>query len=224
MRQHHIAIFVLLFKVMSFPKQFTNAKEALIDYTKLKAVESTWYSSEHPVHFKQIDEIIYEEMRFDCLQSLTVLDGTAHVGGFSLNWATAHPTHKIDSVELNKNTYDALVYNIRALNLEKQIQPIHADVNQIIRAASEAQFDFVYLDAEWGGPEYKRHTDMHLFLGDRDVSLVVQELLQRKITSIVFLKVPNNYDKTVFSKYTQYPISREARKDPAFSILVIRTT
>lgn len=206
--------------MLKFNKHF---KEAQFDYKLLKAVDSTWYSTEHPHHFTQIDRIISDAV--DTKQDLKVLDGTAHIGGFSLNWAVSHPNHVIDAVEIDSETHEALVHNIKALKLEKQITAVQADVNKYIaKNCKSGQYDFVYLDPPWGGTQYKIQKEMRLSLGGRDVSLIVKDILDRGIAPRVILKIPNNFNRhTISGPYTEHPITRENKKrtDHAFSILVI---
>jgi len=50
----------------------------------------------------------------------------------------------------------------------------------------------VYIDAPWGGPDYKNKTALDLFLGTLRIDELVPRILER--SSYVFLKVPGNYN------------------------------
>lgn len=95
--------------------------DSLIDFSKLRSAKDTEFSSETPFQMTQLLKIIGVARGTDTMR---VLDMTAHIGGFSLPWATKFPRDKITSVEFDKSVFKTLQYNIKSLGL-KNIVAIH---------------------------------------------------------------------------------------------------
>lgn len=175
-----------------FSDRFIADKAATIDYTKLRASAATAYSSELPSHMAQLVEYIRGIPALN-KPKLKILDMTAHVGGFSLPWAKAFPRDSITAVERDAQNYQNLVYNVHALRLQN-VHPEMADSSVFIRSLKPGSYSFVYVDPPWGGPEYRRHKGLQLYLGDQSLPNVIQTLFDAKVTDWVFAKVPTNYD------------------------------
>lgn len=196
---------------MSFAPKFTKVT-SIIDYSVLKATDATNFSSEIPYHMEQLIQIMNTKKT-----PRTILDMTAHVGGFSLYWAKTFPKDSITSVEIDKNVYNCLKYNIAKLKL-KNITPINQDSANIT-----GTFDFVYVDPPWGGPLYKSADKIQLFLGSVAIPDVIKRLFDNNITKNVFLKVPLNYDfMSLHFRYTVITImSPNTKKSCPDYLLVI---
>jgi 16S rRNA G966 N2-methylase RsmD len=202
----------------TFSDKFTKDPDPIIDYTKLHASPETDYSSEIPHHLRQVIQHI-SELPFSKETNRKVLDLTAHVGGFSLPWATIYPQDQVYAVEMNTNNFANLKYNIKALGLSN-VHPVHYDavkllwhtskeaMNQIMEYSLSLPFTFIYLDPPWGGPMYRKIRPLQLFLGQRKLPDILEQIFSRKLTDWIVLKVPTNYDfQHLPFKYTVYSIT-----------------
>jgi hypothetical protein len=64
--------------------------------------------------------------------------------------------------------------------------------------------DVLYIDAPWGGPDYKKHAELDLYLGDKRVDEFVKEVKDK--ATYVFLKVPRNYKFDRFENIEKFKI------------------
>ena len=195
-----------------FPNTF---KSEQLDYSGLRAVSTTSMMSEYPEHFEQIVKIIKLSQPLN--QRLRVLDGTAHVGGFTLPWATRFP-HHITSVEIDEETFRALKYNIKKLKL-RNVDAVQSDLLAFLKNA-RGKFDFIYIDPPWGGRDYIKQKKMGLFLSGVPIVTVVRRL--KKITNQIFLKIPRNFDIDLLKSldYRIWPIYKAGK----VSYLLVRIT
>lgn len=180
-----------------FDAKFLEAVDSPIDYSKMDAAESSKYSSDLPHQVDQLVKFIGKiEPKFvDKTQKLHILDGTAHVGSFSLCWAALFRKQKITSVEINKDIYARLKKNTKNLGLSEQVEVINSDINDYIEATNEVKkYDFIYLDPPWGGPNYRFKKGVMLYLGKKTVVEVILEIFKKRLTEQIFLKVPINFD------------------------------
>jgi hypothetical protein len=67
----------------------------------------------------------------------------------------------------------------------------HGDSTKVFRW----QTDILYIDAPWGGPDYKTKKKLDLYLGKERMDLFLKLVLQQKwAPKYVFLKLPRNYN------------------------------
>lgn len=198
-----------------FDDRFTKSPDAVIDYSKLRASPDTRFSSELPEHFRQLDEFISSGKR------AKVLDATAHVGGFTLNWATVHPRDRVTAVEIDAGVVSNLKYNVRQCRLEKRVTVVHMDIVRFISTTTD-KFDFVFLDPPWGGPNYKHKYSMNLFLSGIAASKIIDVIFSRGISNTVFLKAPTNFNlRDIIYGYTAKTIMNPRGHKPDYIILRI---
>jgi predicted RNA methylase len=116
------------------------------------------------------------------LKTKTIADLTGNVGGDTIRFGMNFK--HVDSYELDKENYDALQNNVGLYDL-KNVTIHHGDSTKLF----DNNADVVYIDAPWGGPEYKEKTNMDLYLGTERIDELV-----KNFKGAVFLKVPNNYN------------------------------
>jgi hypothetical protein len=90
----------------------------------------------------------------------------------------------VDSYEINDDNFAALQNNVGLYELNN-VTLHHGDSTKLFNK----DVDVVYLDAPWGGPDYKEKTKLDLYLGSERVDEFVS-----KLNADVFMKVPNNYN------------------------------
>ena len=87
----------------------------------------------------------------------------------------------------------------------------NGDTNIVIK---DLEQDIIYIDAPWGGRNYKDHNKLKLYLGD--VEILDFYLNNRAKAKYFIFKVPFNYDFDYFRGYiidkvTIYPYKKDAR-------------
>jgi len=157
-----------------------------VNYDNLKLTEEGEYS----ITKRADGQLILKHMLdiVDLPKEKHVTDLTGNVGGdtilFALNFES------VDSIELKKDNYDVLKHNVDEYELDNVVLH-HGDSTKIFRW----QTDILYVDAPWGGPEYKKKKKMDLYLGkerlDKFLDLI---LMQDWRPEYVFLKLPRNYN------------------------------
>ena len=135
------------------------------------------------------------------------IDGTANVGGWSLNIAMNFPNALITSLECNSVTYSLLQSNITHLKLQKQIKSLQRDCISYLNSLQSLNsnlVDILCIDPPWGDSYSKNDKRFELKLNDRPVG----EYLEL-FTSIAFhflLKVPLNFDADISAiDFNQFP-------------------
>ena len=197
------------------------------DYSKFAITDQSHYSSLLPMQGKQVEDIIINNIG----KPTRVLDGTAHIGCDSINFATRFGSEVI-SIESEKNAYDCLVSNLSAFDCEDLIYPIHGDCIDIINNFGY-RVDFVYFDPPWGGPSYWRKKRLMLYLNNRGTNMpiydIINHILSEDITNTVVLKAPKNFDTVLFSNklrgvWNSYKVMGRAKKgnspQPSFFLII----
>ena len=128
------------------------------------------------------------------LNVATVLDACACVGGDTMSLALAGFT--VRAIEKDATRFDMLRNNLGKIGFgDSKISITCAS----IMTAPLTQVDAVYIDAPWGGPEYKTMKCVDLFLDGLDVSEAVIRVWPHA-TICVVLKVPSNFNISGFYK------------------------
>ena len=120
------------------------------------------------------------------LKAKTITDMTGNVGGDTILFGLHFK--KVVSYELKEDNFAALKNNVEAFKL-KNVDLHHGDS---LKAIPDIQTNVVYIDAPWGGPEYKEKKDLDLFLGKKRVDELANVILEE--SDYLFLKVPANYN------------------------------
>jgi predicted RNA methylase len=122
-----------------------------------------------------------------------ITDLTGNVGGDTILFGLKFG--RVDSIELDKENFKALENNVKVFDL-KNVKLHHGDSRLVFNWKT----DVVYIDAPWGGPEYKTKTDIDLYLGNTRIDEYIRHmLLWENSPDYIFLKVPKNYN---FSRLT----------------------
>lgn len=146
-----------------------------------------------------------------------IVDGTSCIGGDVKAFATLF--ERVIAIELDTLTYQYLCRNVELWNLSSIVSTHHNDVVSLIPTLSKLveidKFDTLclYLDAPWGGPEYRTKTKLKLELSRVFVcNVVVQAFEKNPMLHLCVLKLPRNYDRHATRKafkaltYTSIPI------------------
>ena len=142
------------------------------------------YSSSKSNGSKRIIDVIYKHMK---TYNLVITDGTANIGTDSINLSLYF--NKINSIELSIINYYALKNNVNVFNLNDKINIYNGDTNILIKNIKQ---DVIYIDAPWGGPEYKQEEKMKLYLGETEILDFYEK--NKENAKLFIFKVPFNYD------------------------------
>ena len=160
------------------------------------------YSSSKLLGSKRLIDIIFKHFK---KKNLIITDCTANIGTDAIN--LAHVFKFVNAVEISELNYLALENNINTFNLKNKMKCYHNDINNII---DNLQQDVIYIDAPWGGPNYKNKTKIDLYLGDIDI--VDFYLMKKNIKSVFIFKVPCNYNFDKFYSKTKKDIYKYSYK------------
>lgn len=172
-------------------------------FNKLLFTEESIYSSSKIEGSKLLKNIIIDNLSEN---NIIITDGTANIGTDSI--FLSNYFNKINSVEISNINYQALVNNVNVFK-KLNINTILGDIIIIIENLIQ---DVIYIDAPWGGRDYKKYDKMKLYLGDLEI-LDFYKKFKNKAKLFIF-KVPYNYDFDYLKNYINnkiiiYPFKKD---------------
>lgn len=159
-------------------------------FNKLLFTEESIYSSSKIEGSKLLKDIIFDNLSNN---NIIITDGTANIGTDSI--FLSNYFNKINSVEISNINYKALTNNVNVFE-KSNINTILGDIIIIIENLIQ---DVIYIDAPWGGRDYKKNDKMKLYLGDLEI-LDFYKKYKNKAKLFIF-KVPYNYDFDYLKNY-----------------------
>lgn len=168
-----------------FPKQDG------VDRLDLQMTEESIYSITKPYDAIKIMKLIRFYYKKDLTKSV-ITDGTANVGGDTINFSTYFKT--VNAVEINRLHCDALESNIKVYDRNN----VNIICNNYLKVMKTLKQDVIYLDPPWGGPDYKKHHSIDLFLGKTSISDIVIKL--KNNAKFFVIKAPFNFNYNGFYK------------------------
>jgi tRNA G37 N-methylase Trm5 len=163
-----------------------------INMSKLQMAPNSAYSITKPKDAKQIEQFINKHIG---RKNLTILDGTANVGGDVINFGLNPNVARVVAIEINPETFAMLENNIRVYGLEKKILAIHGNSLDIIgKCADGEHFDILFLDAPWGGTSYKTQKFLDLEMSGKKLADIVSMAQKCQNIDNIILKIPFNYN------------------------------
>lgn len=155
-------------------------------YTSLKTTEEGSYSITRRRDANRV--IAFLESSIGSLENKTITDATACNGGDTLNFALKFKFVK--SIEINTQNFEILKHNIGIYNLSN-VTLFHGDCTKILNWYT----DVLYIDPPWGGPSYRIHDHLDLFLSNKRIDVWIEELIQKPYRpNYIILKVPYNFN------------------------------
>lgn len=152
----------------------------------LKITDEGRYSITRKRDSEQIIKILQSTV--EDFHKKTVTDATACIGGDSINFALH--CKKVIAIELKEENYNALCQNIKAYNLEN-IDVLWGDSTILFNWHT----DILYIDPPWGGPKYKSHSNLIIYMSNIRLDKWIEHIVQRKNRpKYIFLKLPSNYN------------------------------
>lgn len=166
-----------------------------LDFTKLQVTESSKYSMSTNKSSKLLVNII--KKYFPKNKDITITDGTSNVGSDTVMLAMNFK--KVNAIELSDITCKALIHNIK----EYKQDNVKVFCGNIIDVIKETKQDVIYVDPPWGGPKYKYHSKLKLFLDNIEISEFYR--LNKFRAKLFIFRVPINYDFIYFFKKVNSP-------------------
>ena len=102
----------------------------------------------------------------------------------------------VNSIELDPVNYSALENNVNIYGLNN----VKIYLGNSIEILPRLKQDVIYIDAPWGGVDYKKNTSLRLYLGDMELSDIYNKFKSK--TKLFVFKIPTNYDFTHFIQNT----------------------
>tara|TARA_B110000908_G_scaffold131025_1_gene154087 strand:+ start:250 stop:909 length:660 start_codon:yes stop_codon:yes gene_type:complete len=127
-----------------------------------------------------------------------ITDATASVGGNTIPFLLIKNFAKVNTIELDKNRYDMLKYNI---NIKKQFIIGAYDLYNCsyLNIKNDFNEDIIFIDPPWGGPDYYKETNINLFLDNIPLVKIINSLFTDKDKlKYVLIKTPKNFDLNDF--------------------------
>ena len=195
-------------KIEDFPidiKTYYFPEKRDIDYNKIMITTEGRYSISDKKGSSKLVELIE---RYFHSKDLVITDATGNNGSDTI--ALALKFKKVNSIELDKINHKALSNNVNVFNL-KNVDVFLGDSLKVIPTLKQ---DVIYIDAPWGGSDYKDQERLCLYLGDSELSDIYNKFKNK--TRLFVFKIPKNYDFTYFiqkTKNLKYHIYTYIRKE-----------
>lgn len=154
--------------------------------------EEAVYSISRPYESKQICDFINN--------SNSIIDGTAGVGGDSVNFAQKF--NEVHAFEINYDTFNLLDKNITKFNI-KNIKIYNDD---FIKIFDEYKYLFdtvkiIYIDPQWGGQSYKSKQNIKLYISNIPIEDIIKMKNSISENIIIYMKCPFNIDTTNYDTH-----------------------
>jgi predicted RNA methylase len=128
-------------------------------------------------------------------KDITITDGTANNGSDTIMLALNFK--HVNAIEKHPTEFSVLKNNVKAYGL-KNVTLINADTNVALPTLTQT---VIYIDAPWGGTDYKEKECVRLYMSNHEISDIYNENKER--ARLFVFKVPINYDFNYFIRNTK---------------------
>ena len=137
----------------------------------------------------------WKVIRDNSLKTPTLFDGMACVGGNSISFARHF--HHVICNEVDESRFKMSTYNMCEVMKYKNVE-FHK--KSILELAFESlEYHILFLDPEWGGPEYKYKSNILIKIDEEPLEHFCVRVFQSKINlRMIAVKLPTNYDNYYF--------------------------
>lgn len=127
----------------------------------------------------------------DKFGDIKILDSTSGIGGNAISFGL-HFSNLI-AIEINKERFKYLENNIKVFNINATLY------NDDMLNHLNNDYDLIFIDPPWGGPNYKLEKLISLSLGNIKLKDLTQKI--KELNKIIVYKLPFNYNLNEFSIY-----------------------
>jgi len=146
------------------------------------------------------------------LKDKTITDLTGNVGSDTILFGLHFKDVK--SIEINAENFEVLKHNVETYGLSN-VELFLGDSTKLYNWDT----DVLYIDAPWGGPDYKLKQNLDLFLGDVRLDTFLSEVITRKNKpSYIVLKLPRNYN---FARLYELGVRVKVSKIRGFFVAIL---
>lgn len=134
--------------------------------------------------------VIHEEIankQAKLIKSKTIVDAFGGIGGNAI--AFAKQGKKVFLIELNKKRLKVAKNNAKVYGVQNKIKFIHGN---FFKEAPKIKADAIYIDPQWGGPEYKNLKKFKLKNFSPNGKKILR--LAFKYFPEVIIRIPTNFD------------------------------
>lgn len=147
------------------------------------------------------DRMTRDIMRFVDVNAV-VCDATACIGGNTHSFARAF--RHVVAIEQNPTRFEYLKHNMGVLQI-KNVQCVCGDALEevpwhLAGKGHRRPYNVIFVDPPWGGPDYKEHERLSLYLGDLPLAEVCKQWAH--LTTYIAIKTPINFDESAFRRDT----------------------
>jgi 16S rRNA G966 N2-methylase RsmD len=153
---------------------------------KLKGDIEGMYSLSYKEDADLVSNIIKEKFG-----DVKILDGTSGIGGNSISFGLNFSNTIL--IEINKERFEYLKINTKLYNLTSILY------NDDMLNHLNDDYDLIFIDPPWGGPNYKLETSISLSLSNITLKDLTKKL--RILGKIIVYKLPFNYNLNDFSEH-----------------------
>jgi DNA-directed RNA polymerase II subunit RPB2 len=179
----------VIIKLSEKDAKFIFPEKENVDYNKLLKTTVGEYSASNIAGSTQLVNIIKEY--YDGNTDITITDGTSNIGSDTINLAMNFKN--VNSYEIDKVNYAALENNIREFKLDN-VNLYQGDITEMIDYGQNV----IYVDAPWGGKDYKKNKNISLYLSDIEITDFYMRFADR--AELFIFKVPMNYKISNFEQ------------------------
>lgn len=169
-----------------------------VDMSKLQISEVGKYSTSGVSGASQLVHYIKRYCKIFEISScndLIITDGTGNNGSDTI-YLALHFKH-VNSIEKSSREFEVLTNNVNTYNL-KNVTLHNGSSLEIIPTLRQ---DIIYIDAPWGGINYKKHKQVRLYMDDQEISQIYKN--NKQYANLFIFKVPRNYDFNNFIAMTK---------------------
>ncbi|ULY68594.1 putative RNA methylase [Chlorella virus XW01] len=127
------------------------------------------------------------------ISNITILDGTAGIGGNIISFAKYFKS--VIGFELDENRFNILNNNIKVYNLTNISTYNLNSLDNLLMA------DIYFFDPPWGGPNYKKYKNLTFKFNDIDLDQIVIKIKKINKDSYIAFKLPINFNLSIFDKF-----------------------
>jgi 16S rRNA G966 N2-methylase RsmD len=134
----------------------------------------------------------------DNANEMTIMDGMACVGGNTMSFSKFFKN--VISNELNPQRYSMLVNNVQSVMHCENV--VFHNQSILDLAINEQNYDILFLDPEWGGPNYRNKNNIRLPISNEYVEDFCLRLFNTcPHVKLIVLKLPENYDNNYIKNF-----------------------
>ena len=149
-------------------------------------------------YFKHVYAIEYDQARYDLFKH-----NISSVLNFNVIEMNNDDKNQLLPFDAGcENTSKKILKKNKILKKKNQKNHFYIKCDSYLNVMNKIQTDIIFLDAPWGGIDYKDKKLVQLFLGSKSIGQICNELFQYFQNQIlIILKIPNNFNEQLFKKF-----------------------